>query len=248
LYFLYLFLAPGREQDTKDDPHADFQALKVLLQDKAAFFSPEDLTDVYQYAINFCNIQIQKVQGAYIAEAFDLYTKAVDTGILLEQGRLSPWHFKNIIALALRLKKHAWTEQFIHQTTTQLAPEYQADALHYNLALLFYNTNRRAEAMGYLNKVEFTDIHYSLGAKLILCQIYHQNDDFDALESLLHAFHTFLRRNKLIAENTRQAYLNFILIMRKILRAQPRQYADILRETEKMRLLVAKEWLVNILQ
>ena len=232
---------------TKDDPHKDFQALKVLLASRALEFSKEDLTDVYQYAINFCNIQINKVQEIYIEEAFELYSKGLDSGILLEGETLSPWHFKNIINLSLKLKKYDWTEDFIHQSTQLLAPEFQADALHYNLAQLYYNTHRLSEAMDRLNKVEFTDIHYSLGSKFMLCQIYYQNDDFDALESLLHAFNTFLRRNKLIADNTRQAFLNFIQLMRKILRSQARQFPAIIQDIEKMRMIAGKDWLLNIL-
>ncbi len=233
---------------TKEDPHQDFQALKALLETRSLEFSVEDLTDVYQYAINFCNIQILKVQETYIVEAFDLYLKGVNSGILLESGTLSPWHFKNIINLSLKLKKYDWTEQFIHQNTRLLAPEFQADALHYNLALLQYNTQRISEALVHLNKVEFTDIHYSLGAKVMLCQIYYQNDDFDALESLLHAFNTFLRRNKMLADSTRQAYLNFIDILRKITRKHTHQFPAIIGDIEKMRGLAGKDWLLSILQ
>lgn len=232
---------------TRENPHDDFQALKLLLATRAHEFSRDDLTDIYQYAINFCTIQVLKVQDAYIAEAFDLYTRGIDSGILLDSGNLSPWHFKNIINLSLKLKKYAWTEQFINENTRLLLPEYQQDAWHFNRALLFYNTQRLAEAMNHLNKVEFTDVHYSLGAKVMLCQIYYQHDDYDALESLLHSFNNFLRRNKLLAENTRLAYLNFVQILRKIIRQQPGQMPTILREAEKMPALAGKEWLVRIM-
>jgi hypothetical protein len=127
-----------------------------------------------------------------------------------------------------------------------LAPEFQLDALHYNLALLYYHTQRLPEALEHLNKVEFTDIHYSLGAKVMLCQIYYQTDNYDALESLLHAFNTFLRRNKLIAEQNRQAFLHFVLWMRKILRSRPDQFPAMAQELEKMR-VVGKDWLLQIL-
>lgn len=232
---------------TNDDPHDDFQALKRLLDSRGTEFAGQDLVDVYQYAINFCIIQIQKVRENYVQEAFDLYEKGMESGILLEGGQLSPWHFKNIITLALRLKHYDRTEQFIHEYTPLLPTDFQADARHYNLALLFYRLQQSDRALYHLNQVEFTDIHYSLGAKVMLCQIYYQNGDFDSLESLLHAFHTFLRRNRLIAENTRQAYLNFIQALRKIQRAQPRQFPVILQEVEQMPLLVAKDWLVSVL-
>lgn len=233
---------------TKGETDEDFQALKHLLATRADAFSREDLSDVYQYAINFCNIQIMKVREAYVREAFDLYSDGVASGILLQDGILSPWHFKNIITLALRLKNYDWTEQFIEGNTRLLAPEFQTDARHYNMALLYYNCGRLKESMSHLNKVEFTDIHYSTGAKVMLCQIYYQNDDYDALDSLLHAFNTFLRRNKLLSEDVRRAYLNFIQVMRKILHTPQEQFPAIVSEVEKMRVLAGKEWLLKMLK
>ena len=232
---------------TKEKAHEDFQALKNLLALKSDEFSEEDLSDIYQYAINFCNLQILKVQEPYVKETFELYTKGIETGILLDSGTLSPWHFKNIINSSLRLKKYAWTEQFINDNTKLLSPEFQEDALHYNLALLYYHTDRLSDAMYHLNKVEFTDIHYSLGARVMLCQIYYQHDDFDALESLLHAFNTFLRRNKLLANPTRQAYQNFIQILRKVIKEHPQKYPEIIKTIEGMPGLAGKEWLLGVL-
>jgi hypothetical protein len=232
---------------SKENPDEDFQLLKVLLEARAPEFGQEDLRDVYQYAINFCNIQIMKAREQYVPEAFALYSTGVESGVLLENGVLSPWHFKNIVNLALKLKKYDWTEHFIASTTPLLATEFQADARHFNFALLFYTTGRLDEALLHLNKVEFTDLHYSLGAKSMLCKIYYENEDIDALESLIHAFNTYLRRNKFISENVRQAYLNFTQLLRKIHRAHPKQFPALLESVEKTQMLAGKEWLVEIL-
>lgn len=232
---------------SKAEPDEDFQLLKTLLDAQSEAFSQEDLRDVFQYAINFCNIQIMKVREQYVVEAFDLYETGVASRVLLENGILSPWHFKNIVNLALKLKKYEWTEQFIAESTQLLEAEFQSDALHYNFALLYYTTGRLDEALVHLNKVEFTDLHYSLGAKSMLCKIYYENDDLDALDSLLHAFNTYLRRNKLLSENVRQAYLNFTQLLKKILRSPRRLRSNVLAEVENMQVLAGKEWFLEIL-
>lgn len=232
---------------TNENPDGDFQLLKLLLAERAPEIGQEDLRDIYQYAINFCNYQIMRVREVYVAEAFDLYATGIESGVLLENKTLSPWHFKNIVNLALKLKRYAWTETFIATTTPLLAKEFQADAAHYNFALLYYTTGRLNEALLQLNKVEFTDLHYSLGAKSMRCKIYYENDDFDALDSLLHAFNTYLRRNKLISDNVRQAYLNFIQLLKKIIRIPTSQLHTILPEVEKMQVLAGKEWFLEIL-
>lgn len=232
---------------SKEEPDEDFQLLKSLLEERAAEIDPEDLRDVYQYAINFCNIQLIKARDQYVLRAFDLYSAGVESGVLLENGVLSPWHFKNIVNLALKLKKYEWTEQFISSTTPLLAAEFQEDAKYYNFALLYYHTGRLGESLNHLNKVEFSDIHYSLGAKVMLSKIYFEQDDYDALESLLHAFNTYLRRNRLISNDVRQAYLNFTQLLKKMLRTPAQQLSALISEVEAMQLLAAKEWFLEIL-
>jgi tetratricopeptide (TPR) repeat protein len=169
----------------------------------------------------------------------------VESGILLEKGKLSPWHYKNIIKLALRLQKFDWTEQFILQNTRLLDDVHRDDAYYYNLAELYYYTGRFDAAMSFLNKVDFSDIHYNLGAKVLLVKIYYETDTSDALESLLHSFKTYLQRNKVISEELRRTYLNFIQMVAQMIRATPAQFAALRQKVEQQPLLTDKNWLLQ---
>lgn len=230
---------------SKHQADDDFQALKTLLAEQAGRFTPEDLSDAYQYAINFCNVQIMQRPEPYVAEAFELYANGIQSGILLENGEFSPWHFKNVVGLAIRQQKYSWAEAFIADYVRQLPREFQQDALHFNFALLYYNTRRFDEALQHLQKVEFTDVYYSLGAKVMLCQIYFEEGHYDALDSLLHAFGAYLRRNRFISENQRQAYANFIFFLKKIAASDPRHLAGLSPEIEKTNPVAVKDWLIQ---
>ncbi|MBV6443065.1 MAG: hypothetical protein DYG98_13240 [Haliscomenobacteraceae bacterium CHB4] len=230
---------------TKENADDDFEALKTLLKWQETGFGPEEIAELYQYAINYCNLQIMKAREAYVTEALELYIKGIESAILLQDGFLSPWHFKNVIKLGLRLKKYDWTEAFILNNTQLLEPEFREDALHYNLAELYYYTGRYDEAMLHLNKVEFTDVHYNLGAKVILSKIYYETELFDPLESLLHAFKIYLHRNKLISEDLRRTYMNFIGLLWQIVRATPEKYAILHEKVEKSQFLAEKNWLLR---
>lgn len=232
---------------TLEDANGDFEALKILLKQNDRFFSPEELTELYQYAINFCNLQIMKGRELYVAEALELYTEGIESGILLQDGFLSPWHFKNVIKLGLRLKKFEWTELFILQNTSLLEARFREDALYYNLAELYYHTGRSGEAMLQLTKVEFTDVHYNIGAKVILSKIYFETESMDALESLLHAFKSYLHRNKLIAEDLRRTYLNFIAMLWKLVRSMPERREALREKLEKSQMIAEKNWLLRMM-
>lgn len=231
---------------TKENGDADFQALKPLLRIHAAHFSHAEMNWLYGSAINYCIRQIRNMQESYVGEALQLYEDGIESGFLLGAGgRLSPWHFKNIVKLALRLHRYEWTERFIREKTALLATDFKTDALHYNLADLYFYTGRYDEALVHLNKVEFTDIHYNLGAKEMLAKIYYETETFDALDSLLHAFKIYLQRNRIITDSVRKAYLNFIRLLRRRMRATPDLLPALRIKIEQTDPLTAKTWLLE---
>lgn len=231
---------------TRESADEDFRHLKFLLPQCAARFEKGEMATLYEYALNYCIRQIRKVREEYVAETLLLYEQGVESGLLLGQtGKLSPWHFKNIIKLALRLRRFDWAEQFIRDKNALLDDDFKADALHYNLAELFFYTHRYDEALRHLNRVEFTDVYYNLGAKVMLAKIYYETDALDPLESLLHAFRIYLRRNKILSEDVRRAYLNFITLLRRLLRATPDGLAGLRRQVEKTESLTEKNWLLE---
>jgi len=230
---------------TKKEAHEEFEQLKAALPDLGAKLSRSETEEIYQHAINYCNIQIIQTKAAYLSEALNLYVWGLDSGILLQNGQLSPWHFKNIIKLALRLTKYTWTEQFIRERCHLLPSEFREDAFHFNLAELYYYTQQNDQALEHLNQVEFTDLSYHLGAKIMLAKIYFETDADDALDSLLHAFGIFLRRNRVISDNLRRTYLSFVTMLRKITQAKPEQYPALRAKIEATPSMVAKSWLLK---
>jgi tetratricopeptide (TPR) repeat protein len=234
---------------TQDQASEDFAALKALIHQQSAHIPPQILEELYQYAINYCHLQIRKFddQQPHVAEALELYIQAIETGVLLQQGHISPGNFKNIIKLSLIQQQYDWTEQFILRYSRLLDPDYREDALHYNLAELYYSTNRPDEAMIHLNQVEFSDLQYNLGAKVLLSRIYYETGAVDALESLLHAFKTYLHRNRVITQETRRLYLNFIRFLSAIVRSTPETRERIRGKLEQTSQVTLKKWLLSIL-
>lgn len=231
---------------TRETADEDFRHLKFLLPHCATRFEKAEMATLYEYALNYCIRQIRKVREEYVEEALLLYEQGVESGILTgATGRLSPWHFKNIIKLALRLRRFHWAEQFIRDKNALLDEDFKTDALHYNLAELFFYTRRYDEALHHLNQVEFTDVYYNLGAKVMLAKIYHETDAFDALESLLHAFRLYLQRNKTVSEDTRRAYLNFIQLLRRLMHATPDRLPALREQVADTATLTEKNWLLE---
>lgn len=232
---------------SESDSETEFRRLRSLIQTRLDHFTREDGRNLYEYALNYCIRQIRHLREPYVGEALQLYETGIDTGILLIDEKLSPWHYKNVVKLGLRSGRYEWTEQFIRQKNGLLEASFRDDALHFNLADLYFFTKNFDSALEHLHQVEFSDIHYNLGAKEMLAKIYCETGAEDALFSLLNAFKIYLRRNKIIGEQVQRPYLNFIRLLEKVMKCRPKERALLRGQIEQTESVVAKSWLLELL-
>jgi hypothetical protein len=228
-----------------DESHHHYQSLKNLIRSSSHCFSQEENAIHLGFALNFCIRQIRNVKEEYVAEALHLYEEGIQNKALLNDQILSPWHYKNIIRLGLRSGRYEWTEQFIIHKNTLLEHEYRSNALHFGFADLYFYTKRYALAKEHISQTDLSDIYNNLDAKEMLAKIYYETDEDDALFSHLHAFRTFLRRNKLVSEQVRKAYLNFLKLLEQSIHYTPDMLQHLKATIEKTEPLVAKSWLLE---
>lgn len=230
-------------QHEQEESHF-FSLREVLLSESTALLAQQDLEEVFRAAINYCARKIRQGRENYAEEAFHLYNAGIKKGAFHEDGFLSPWTFTNVVKLSLRLKQYTWVEQFIREYAPQLPVDFQENALHYNLAELFYYTQRHNEAQQHLVKVAYSDLNYYLGARVMLAKIYYESGDVEPLLSLLAAFMIFLKRNKQISADLKQTYLNFCEILFQLLKKNPKKMAGLGDTIRSTSLLTDRSWLL----
>lgn len=221
-----------------------FRQLRELLRTYGAHFSTPMLRDLYFSVINFCIRKIRYGEKSYANELMSIYQEGIQKGVLFEDGYLSPWTFKNLVKLGIGLKEYKWTESFIAEYAPKLPPHMQEDALHFNLADLYYALQDYPKAQIHLRQVEFSDVQYSFGAKLTLTKIYYETEQEEALHSLLSSFKIFLQRKKLITREVKMPYLNFIRFVHKLSKARPNELDELRSEIQATEMLTARSWLL----
>jgi tetratricopeptide (TPR) repeat protein len=227
---------------------AHFDKLVALTKQYQSYFPIEELKDLYSYAINYCIRRVNQGAPEFLDELFKQYLKSLEAGTLMDDGYLSPWAYKNLIGVGLRLKKFDWTEDFIRQYNEKLVPDFRANALHYNLAELYYYKKDHDQALTHLNKVEFSDIYYNLDTKKMMLKIYFELDEIDALLSLLASFKMFLKRTKLISAANKVAYLNFVQALTLLARKERRVMPTIEKMLASPEPLGDRAWLKQMVQ
>jgi hypothetical protein len=231
-----------------DDTHF-FQQMKLLLETQAGSFQPRELKTLFIHSMNYCiDTKINHGREDYYSELFSLYKIALSREIIFENGELNPHHYKNIITISLHIRELAWAEEFISNYSHRLPKADQENAQNYNLAHVYFYQNRYDKVIEMLREVEYQNIAYSLGSRLLLLRTYFELQEDQALNSLIDSYSIFLRRNKLISKEVKQQYLNMLRFTRKLFLLAPydkKGFEKTRLEIENCKSLTAKKWLLE---
>jgi hypothetical protein len=195
---------------TEPENEAAFTSLKSQIPKMIESLADTEITDLYQYLLNYCIRKINAGRLKFQDELLAVYQSALEHGALLTNGKISQWDFKNIVTISLRTGNTAYARDFIHNYKQALPSNQRINALAYNLANLNFSEKNFRGAISQLQKVDLDDVFYRLDARSILLKSYYELDDQDALYYHAAAFRSMLNRNRKISDQQRKLYLNLI--------------------------------------
>lgn len=224
-----------------------FHQLRKLLTEHETEFDLKELREMYQYVLNYCIKKINLGDIAWQKTLFETFRVTLANKVLLSEGYLSHWDYKNIVTISLRQKEYDWAKKFIERYRKELLPAGRENAYRYNLANLSFNTGDYSRALKLLQEVEFSDVYYQLDAKSILLKTYFELDDAEPFFYHASAFRIFLQRNKLISDYQRTIYLNLIRYTSQLLRAAGarKKIMEIRKKVEANRNVADLNWLLG---
>jgi hypothetical protein len=231
-----------READ--GEPH--LKELKTLLAAQPECIPQAVERDAYIFAINFCVKQINRGKLDYLREVFDLYNVALEKDFLFDKNELSPWDYKNLVTLGLRLKEQKWTESFIKEYRDRIPKTARSNAYTFNLAKFYFYIQRYDEVLKLLQGVKYDDMFYLLDSKTLLAKTYYEMTEYEALYSLISSFKVLLRRKRKISDTHRRNYINLLNFITKLSRADVRDkklLQELKDEFEKTTQMADAGWL-----
>jgi hypothetical protein len=208
----YTILMSLREENNPEH----YKKLIDILTNDVSGLSSEDQGDLYSFANNYCIRQINNGHSNYQRELFQLYEQGLKTGLILDNGILSEWNYKNITSLACSLKEFEWAENFIQTYKDTLNAPRRENAYNYNLAHLYYNKKMYNEALSVLLLVQFTDVKYHLNTTFLLLRTYFALKDTEAVLSLIETFRIYVIRNQKMTLELKRGYTNFLKFAKQL--------------------------------
>ncbi|MFK7809178.1 MAG: hypothetical protein AB8F74_15350 [Saprospiraceae bacterium] len=237
---LMVYRHPGEEER--------FYNFRKLLDKNSKYFNKTELHNIYLTAQNYCAYQINQGNLKYYKELFKLYQNLLKKGLLLSKGVLAQGNYKNIITVGLMVDEPKWVESFIEEYSDRLPKANQDNDRNYNLAKLYFHEKKYDQVISQLREVEYKNLVYALGGKLMLLKTYYELKEVNALDSLIDSFRIYLHRNKMISRDVRQQYMNVLRFVRKLPMEKTYDKALVEKLAQQIgncKALAAKQWLLE---
>lgn len=190
-----------------------FETQLQAWKDHAKGANVEEFGELKGYMINHYLRQLNQGDLDAIPKMMRFYLEGLDEGWLLEEGKLSPEHFKNILVTYCRLGQVREARTFFEQYGEQLTDAQEGAAIAYNEAVLEAQEKKytvvipKLEALVEMKGPIKADQFYGLGMRCALIKAYFEYlsvadmDVWDDVEqkllNLLHAFPAYVSRKKL---------------------------------------------------
>lgn len=203
------------------DETGHYFKLMQLMEKHGDIFPRNEAEFIYEAALNYCVKRVNQGSRQFLEEYFNIFIILLEKEMLLTDGILSPFHFKNIVVIALRLGKFDWVENFINSQKKFLPETMRENAVSFNMALLYFSQKKYQNLIKILQTIEYEDFTYNLNSKTLLLQTYFEIDEIEPLYSLMDSFRTFLNRHKDFSAAKRVHYTNLIKFTKQLTKIIP---------------------------
>lgn len=226
-----------------------FEKLHSILEEHAHLFEKDTARNFYAFAINFCIRRINAGNLKFVQQLLSLYKEMLTAELMTDsKGNISQFDFKNIVTVALRADAADWAEKFIRNYKNRIPLSDRQNAYTFNMARLYFYQKKYNRVLPLLQDVEYSDIFYQLDSKTTLVKTYYELGEYLPLMALKESFRIMLRRKKIISEQNRVNYMNFLRYTAKLYRADVKDQVKVnalYNEVNALNNVADKGWLLS---
>lgn len=194
-----------------------FENLCKVLFANLKVFSKVELREMFVFARNYCIKRINNGDESYWVKLLDLYKLELDEGLLLKNGVLSSFAYKNMVTIGIKTDNFDWLEEFVEKRTKHLEEGIREEQCNFNMARIYFAKKEFKKVIPLLQQTEQRELFNELNAKTILLKTYYELSELSALLSLMDSFRVFINRKKTL--NYHQVnYKNFLKNLRQLIR------------------------------
>lgn len=240
LYFNYQCL-----NEPANETH--FAQLKETLLNHAERIDVIDLKDIYTLAINYCIKWANSGKRIYSQHLFDIYKSGLEKKVFEENGMLSPFTYKNIVAIAVGQSAYDWVNHFIEQYKEHLDKQIQQGFYAYCKGRYYFATAQYHKILDVLQEVDIKEQFTELDTRVLLIKTYFELDEQGLLDYGIDNLKQQLKRKNLQSYHAVR-YKNFARMVSQLshLRPYDKKGRSALKDKVQSTTSIAeKEWILS---
>jgi len=227
-----------------DDFYFNF---KESLFENDSSFSLLERLGLYICLTNSCVKKIDSGRDNFSKECFDIYMLMFEKDLYsVYPGYFPMSAFSTVIHTGAASGEFKRVEEFINSYSLKLNSEHAIDAVNYSRALICFYKKEYERALEYISKTDTDFSQFKFLLKILLLKIYYETGDYESLYYASDSFQHFLNKNKLVDDNYKTNFSNFIKMLDLIVRYRSIKEDKILYKIEeqlKNKSMAGKKWL-----
>ncbi len=211
-------------------------------------YKQTELEQVYFPLINYSFNKLALGENKYLELIFEIYRTFERKNFYNEMKVFQDIDYISIAIAGLRLNEILWVENFTDKYNYKLSVDFKADSTSLVNALISYKKKDYQKAISSLSNVNYQNSYYYLKSKETLMQIYYEQSEFEALQSLIDSTRHYLKRRQNILSIHYERYMMFLKYINMLLNAKENNnYKKLLlkKELNKNKNVIAREWLLE---
>jgi hypothetical protein len=209
--------------DTKDELY--FNRLKEIVINGEGIYSREELFNLYGLLGSCCTLKRESIDDhKYLKEHFEIEKASLRAGLLThyDEHYMQVNGYFLLFNTSIELGDLDWAETFAEEHLPLLSPEIRDPVSDYTKALLLFEKSDYISSIGKLNKVRFPIQSLKLLVRELLLKNYYELGYYEEAYSLVDSFSHFLTSSRKLNPVTRNRFLNYLDLSKKLLNLKTR--------------------------
>lgn len=208
----YNLILLGNEKKSKY-----FFELKRLSSKYINELNTEDKFTVYLHLASYCAYNYNIMGKPDFMKEHFLLSKENLKNNTMQLGKLIYPDFLNHVKIAVRVNEFEWAENYIKDHEDQLTEEKE-NTLNFSYGYISYKNGDLDKALELFSKTNFSIYIIKIQVKIILLQINYEKGFNEQVISMIDAFRHYLSREKLILEDYKEFYNDFLKIINELVK------------------------------
>lgn len=260
LLLIYFYLLLSFFEKSNDEEH--FNHAAGLFKKHFSSFSKVDKKNIYSMLQTFCINKIESGFYSYNKVLLKILLEMLRFGILShkEKDYINLNLFRNILILCFTLKEINLLRKFIGEYISKVNPESHESISAYSYAHLYFMQNDFEKSLEQSNKINYgklllktnENLYFKNDIKKLILMCLYELQSFETSFSFIDAHRHFLNSSKLIKDDTKKKYLNFLSAVDKLIKMKIK-FDDFKYKKFKERIindkeLMSKNWIIEKLE